>query len=295
MERELGPLNPSVPVMDRRIFLRTALASLAPAAMTGAAYGLFESGWLQITRHTVSLPNLPVAFEGTTVAFLTDIHHGPFTSLDYVHTVVRTAISLQPDLILLGGDYSLKDGKYIRPCFDALGGLKAPLGVYGVLGNHDYWHGLADTREGFAAAGITELTNHHVWLERKGERMCLAGVDDLWFGKVDVRAALGDTKDSDAVLLLSHNPDVAEKMKDTRVGLMLSGHTHGGQVVFPSGEAPFVSSRYGQKYLKGFVQAPHTRVYVSRGLGTTSAPFRVGSRPELTLLTLTADSRRDRA
>ncbi|MDY3555711.1 metallophosphoesterase [Gemmata sp. JC717] len=281
--------------MDRRFFIKAAIASLAPGATAGAAYGLFESGWLQITRHTVPLRNLPTEFEGTTVAFLTDIHHGPFTSLEYVHTIVRTALSLEPDLILLGGDYSLKDGKYIGPCFEALSALKAPLGVYGVLGNHDYWHGLTETRNGFAAAGIQELTNRHVWLERRGARVCLAGVDDKWMGQVDVRAALGDARDTDAVLLLSHNPDVAEKMKDTRVGLMLSGHTHGGQVVFPTGEAPFVPSHYGQKYLKGFVQAPTTQVYVSRGLGTTSAPFRVGSRPELTLITLAAEARRDRA
>lgn len=84
---------------------------------------------------------------------------------------------------------------------------------------------------------------------------------------------------------MSHNPDLAEKLRDPRVGLMLSGHTHGGQVVFP-GAAPFVPSHYGQKYLKGLVRAPLTSVYVSRGLGTTSTPFRVGSRPELTLVTL---------
>lgn len=275
--------------MNRRIFLKAAMGSFAPCVTAGAAYGLFESGWLQITRHSLPLPHLPPSFEGTTVAFLTDIHHGPFTSLDYVHSVIRTTLALQPDLIVLGGDYSLKDAKYIRPCFDALAALKAPLGVFGVLGNHDYWHGLAETREGFEAAGIGELTNRGLWLERGSGRVWLAGVDDLWMGKVDVRAALGATREDDAVLLLSHNPDVAEKMRDTRVGLMLSGHTHGGQVVFPSGDAPFVPSHYGQKYLKGYVQAPHTKVYVSRGLGTTSAPFRVGSRPELTLITLVSN------
>lgn len=274
--------------MNRRLFLKAALASLAPGATAGAAYGLFESGWLQIARHTHALPNLPAAFEGTKVAFLTDIHHGPFTSLDYVHSVVRTTLSLEPDLVLLGGDYSLKDGKYIAPCLSALAALKAPLGVFGVLGDHDYRHGLAETRAGFEAAGITELTNRGVWLERGDQRVRLAGVDDKWMGRTDVPSAIGDAREGDAVLLLSHNPDVAEKMKDTRVGLMLSGHTHGGQVVFPGADAPFVPSHYGQKYLKGLVQAPHTQVYVSRGLGTTSAPFRVGSRPELTFITLTA-------
>ena len=272
--------------MNRRTLLKAALASVIPAAAGCAGYGLFESGWVQITRPALALPNLPPAFAGTTVAFLSDIHHGPFTSLDYVHAVVRTTLALRPDLIVLGGDYCLKDARYIRPCFDALAALNAPLGVYGVLGNHDYWHGLDDTRAGFASAGITELTNRGVWLERSKCRLRLAGVDDLWMGQVDVSGALGDASTGDACLLVSHNPDVAEKVRDPRVGLMLSGHTHGGQVVFPTGGAPFVPSHYGQKYLKGLVQAPHTKVYVSRGLGTSSAPFRVGSRPELTLVTL---------
>ncbi|MBP3958788.1 metallophosphoesterase [Gemmata sp. G18] len=272
--------------MNRRFFLKAALGSVIPGLAGGAAYGLFESGWVQVTRPTIVLPHLPKAFDGTTVALLTDIHHGPFTSLDYVNAIVRTTLTLRPDLIVLGGDYSLKEGKYIRPCFDAMAALNAPLGVYGVLGNHDYWHGLEETREGFRTAGIGELTNRGVWLERDGSRFRLAGVDDLWMGKVDVKAALGDATPEDACLLLSHNPDVAEKMRDPRVGLMLSGHTHGGQVVFPTGDAPFVPSHYGTKYLKGLVQAPNTKVYISRGLGTTSAPFRVGSRPELTLITL---------
>ena len=272
--------------MNRRTFLRTALAATVPAGFGTAAYGVFESGWVEIARPVLALPRLPAVFDGTTVAFLTDIHHGPFTSLDYVNAVVRTTLALQPDLIVLGGDYSLKDGKYIRPCFEALTALDAPMGVYGVLGNHDYRHGLSETRDGFARAGIAELTNRGVWLERDGYRFRLAGVDDLWLGTVDVKAALGDATEDDACLLLSHNPDVAEKLHDPRVGLMLSGHTHGGQVVFPNGDAPFVPSHYGQKYLKGFVRAPLTSVYVSRGLGTTSAPFRVGSRPELTLVTL---------
>ncbi len=273
--------------MDRRIFLKAIAAAAVPSAAAAASYGLYEAGWVEVVRKQLPLQHLPATFDNLSVAFLADIHHGPFSSLDYVTSVVRTTLALRPDLILLGGDYSLKDGKYIRPCFEVLAGLKAPLGVYGVLGNHDYWHGLNETREGFKAAGITELTNRGVWLERGGGRFRLAGVDDLWMGKVDVTGALADAKADDACLVVSHNPDVAEKLRDPRVGLMLSGHTHGGQVVFPGG-APFVPSHYGQKYLHGVCQAPATTVYVSRGLGCTSIPVRFGSRPELTLITLTA-------
>jgi predicted MPP superfamily phosphohydrolase len=273
--------------MDRRIFLKAVAAAALPGAAATASYGLYEAGWVEVVRPQLPLPRLPHAFDQLSIAFLTDIHHGPFTSLDYVASVVRTTLALRPDLILLGGDYSLKDSKYIHPCFEVLAGLKAPLGVFGVLGNHDYWHGLEETREGFKAAEITELTNRGVWLERGSSRFRLAGVDDLWMGKVDVTGALGEAKPDDACLVVSHNPDVAEKLRDPRVGLMLSGHTHGGQVVFPGG-APFVPSHYGQKYLHGLCHAPATTVYVSRGLGCMSIPIRFGSRPELTLISLAA-------
>jgi predicted MPP superfamily phosphohydrolase len=274
--------------MDRRSFIRTAAVAAVPSAAFAASYGLFEAAWAEVARVSLPLPRLPHVFNGTTVAFLADIHHGPFTSLEYVRSVVRATLSLEPDLIVLGGDYSLKDGKYIRPCFRELAALQAPMGVYGVLGNHDYWHGLDETREGFAAAEITELTNRGVWLERGGYRFRLAGVDDLWYGRVDVTGALEGVKSDDACLLVSHNPDVAERLRDPRVGLMLSGHTHGGQVVFPTGYAPYVSSHYGQKYLRGVCEAPATTVYVSRGLGCMGAPVRICSRPELTLVTLTS-------
>lgn len=247
---------------------------------------MFEAGWVRIDRRTLPLPRLPRSFDGLTIAFLTDLHHGPFTELEFVRAVVRTILALRPDLILLGGDYSHRGRQYIRPCFEVLAALEAPLGVYGVFGNHDYWNGELETRQGMAAAGITELTNCGVWLTRGPDRFRLAGVDDLWQGRPDVAAALGYATLEDACLLVSHNPDLAETLNDPRVGLVLSGHTHGGQLLLPTG-APYTGSRYGQKYLRGLVQAPATRVFVSCGLGTTHLPVRIGSRPEINLIRLT--------
>ncbi|MEO2090399.1 MAG: metallophosphoesterase, partial [Gemmataceae bacterium] len=234
------------------------------------------------------LPNLPGAFDGLRVAFLADIHHGPYTELEFVAQVVRTTLALQPDLILLGGDYCLRERRYIAPCFDVLQILSAPLGVYGVLGNHDHWHGLDETRAGMRRAGVEELTDRGVWLTRGAGRVRLGGVDDLWCGRPDLAAAVGDATREDAVLLLCHNPDLAETLTDRRVGLVLSGHTHGGQVIVPGMINPFIPSRYGNKYSHGRVEAPATTVYVSRGLGLTGLPVRYNCPPELTLLTLTA-------
>jgi len=273
--------------VNRRSFLKAALVTAIPAApVVAASYGLYEAGLVKVERPKIAVPRLPVAFDGLRVAFLTDIHHGPYVRQEYIAALVRTTQALTPDLVVFGGDFSSEDAKYIRPCFEALKGVNAPLGVYGVRGNHEYQQGLDESVGGFRTAGIEELTNRGVWLQRGGSRLRLGGVDDLWFGKPDISAALGDASDSDACLVLSHNPDFAETLTDRRVGLILSGHTLGGQVCIPGIGAPIIPSRYGQKYLKGLVEAPTTQVYISRGLGTESRPMRFNSRPELTLVTL---------
>jgi uncharacterized protein len=272
--------------LTRRRFLKRALWSLAGVTAIGAAYTSFEAGWIEVVEETIRLPRLPQSFAGFRIAFLTDLHHGPFTSLSYIQTVVEMANSLLPDVICLGGDYIHRGSKYIEPSINALGDLHAPHGVFAVLGNHDHWHGAEASSRALAAAGIRELTNTGVWLESRGERLRFAGVDDLWNGAQDIDAALADTTDSDACVVLSHNPDYAETLRDSRVGLVLSGHTHGGQAVFPVIGAPIVPSAYGQKYVRGLVQAPTTRVYVSRGLGTITPPLRFCCRPEISLLTL---------
>lgn len=273
--------------MNRRTFLKNSVrATVAAAPVAAAGYGFAESNHVAIDRRSVQVPRLPAAFDGTTVAFLTDIHVGPFLSADFVATVVRTTLALNPDLIALGGDYSLREAKYIAPCFDVLRTLTAPLGVYGVLGNHDYWHGLAETKAGMRGAKVTELTNCGVWLRRSGSRLRLAGVDDLWAGRPDLGPALGEATPADACVLLSHNPDFAETLTDRRVGLVLSGHTHGGQIVVPEVGSPWIPSRYGMKYARGLVEAPATQVYVSTGVGMSAVPVRLNCRPQIALLTL---------
>jgi len=274
--------------MNRRTFLKSAVAGAVVLGTTSVCYGFAEAGNVQIVRKTVTLPNLPKAFDGTTVAFLTDIHHGPYVSLDFVASVVRATKMLQPDLIIHGGDYILRSAEYTRPCFEVFSALRAPLGVYGVLGNHDHWHALQTTQEAMRASGITELTNCGVWLTKGNSRLRLCGVDDLMRGEPTIVPALGDTTVNDACILVSHNPDFAETIRDTRVGLVLSGHTHGGQVNVPNMRNPFIPSQYGDKYRAGLCDAPATRVYVSRGLGVTGIPVRYNCPPELTLLTLRA-------
>ncbi len=273
--------------MNRRSFLQTttrlAAVALVPAA---AGYGFASGTHLCIDRPTLTLPNLPSRFAGLKVAFLTDIHHGPFVHLDYVAGLVRTTLALDADVILLGGDYSLRDRAYIAPCLELLGALTAPLGVYAVLGNHDHRHGLSETRAGLKRARIEELSNAGVWLRRGAARVRIGGVDDYWHGSPDLAPALADATKADACLLVSHNPDFAETITDRRVGLVLSGHTHGGQVSLPGYGAPLTPSAFGRKYAHGLAEAPATRVYTSAGTGMSIVPVRVNCRPEINLVTL---------
>lgn len=284
-------------MMNRRQFLQclTAVGALSTAA--GSAYAVREAKSPVVERIDLPVRNLPAAFDGTTVAFLTDTHHGPGVPLSYLREIVATTNALRPDLLALGGDYVQRRRPFfpsgdpralVAPGVGVLGSLRAPLGRFAVLGNHDRKVSAMLTRRALAQARLTELTNSGVWIERGGGRLWLGGVDDYRTGKPDLRRALGPCRPDDACLLLSHNPDIVERIRDPRVGTVLSGHTHGGQVVFPLVGAPFTASVYGQKYRAGLVQGPTARVYVSRGVGTITLPVRWGAPPEISLLTLRA-------
>jgi predicted MPP superfamily phosphohydrolase len=264
---------------------RAGLVALGATTAAGV-YPFLEAKWCRVARQAVTLPNLPEAFRGTTIAHITDVHHGPYVPLVYIRHIVDLANALKPDLVLLTGDYVSRHPRFIAPGIEVLGGLKARMGCFAVLGNHDHWESAPITRRSLDEAGITPTDNTGFWIERNGARLRVCGVGDLWTDHQNLPAALGDATDSDAVILLSHNPDFAEKLDDPRVGLMLSGHTHGGQVVIPGYGAPIVPSKYGQKYLHGLVQGPACQVFVSRGVGTVTPPVRFLCRPEVVLITL---------
>lgn len=288
-----APLPPAPQPPTRRKFLRRVKQiSLGLVAVSGATvgYGFYEASQIRIRRQTVAVRNLPRRFEGTTVGILTDLHHGPFVSLDFVRRAVTVANGLAPDLFALLGDFAHKGThthEQLPPCMAALTKLSAPLGVFAVPGNHDMGKNGAIYREVMAATPqVIDLRNRAVPVTRDGETLWLAGVDDLWWGKPDLDAAMKPVPAGAAVVLLSHNPDFAEENPDPRVGLVLSGHTHGGQVLVPGATNPFIPSAYGDKYAQGLVEGPTAPVYVSRGLGLSGLPVRYNCPPELTLLTL---------
>lgn len=273
--------------MNRRKAMKLAAATLSSVAIGGGIYTLMEAKWCRVLEVTLKIARLPKPFVGTTVAFLADVHHGPFVPRSYIQHVVAMTNALNPDLVLLGGDYVHRHPRYIAPSIAELGKLRGKLGRFAVLGNHDNWEDGPATQAALAASGITELTNTGVWLNRDGARLRLCGVGDLWTEQQNLMAALEPTSHSDAVILLSHNPDYVETLTDRRVSLVLSGHTHGGQVVVPGYGAPMVPSRYGQKYVRGLVQGPVCPVFITRGVGTVTPPVRFCCRPEVVLITLT--------
>lgn len=198
-------------------------------------------------------------------------------------------------MVALAGDFAADDAKDFGPVLDALAELDAPLGVYAVPGNHDYIVGIDHWRAQVAAhPRIIELTNAAVVQEFRGARVCIAGVDDFYRGAP--RLSLPDPAARDLTILLSHGPDQAEQLRrlGDAVDLVLSGHTHGGQVKVPGLGAPVNPAEHDDLYVEGLRRRPWTQVYTSRGIGTVRLPVRFGSRPEVAVLTLTA-SRRESA
>lgn len=293
-----------VTLTRRGLFLLGRRAAVVGVAGTAAHAFFGELRDVEVTRQVVRIGDLPPSLHGLRVVHLTDIHHGPWTSLQYVRGVVDRANALRPDLVVLTGDYVHQSDVYIAPVVRELGRLRARAGVVATLGNHDWWEDGHRTLAEFAKTGVRTIDNHRLFLtaERTLERsvgpsdrrhaLCLAGAGDLWEGSPHYGDALGGVPDLMPRLLLSHNPDVAEESSllayAPRIDLMLSGHTHGGQVCLPWLGTPIIPSRYGQKYAAGMVQSPLCPVYVNRGVGTTVMPLRLGVRPEIAVLELRA-------
>lgn len=297
-EVQLQP-RPEAPQVSRRVFLRQGVARTALAAAAGGAVAglggyatLFEPGRYEVTRRRFALRGLPPALEGLRVVQLSDIHHCQWISLPSIRRVVEITNALKPDLVLLTGDYVAGSPDYIAPVAEVLSHLRAKIAVLGVLGNHDWWEGVGKSRDAFKKVRIPLIDNTRFILspERRlvasaREGLCIAGVGDAWEDEVAAEKALGNLPDEMPRLLLSHNPDAAEReeLAGWRVDLMLAGHTHGGQVWVPGVGTPIVPSDYGSKYASGLVKGPHFPVYVTRGTGMTVLPVRFGVPPEISV------------
>lgn len=249
-------------------------------------YSYFESRWVRIKRITISSPDIPDSFNGKKIAFITDIHHGPFLSIKRVAELVKRVNKLQPDIVLMGGDYVHRDPKYIRPVFDELKLLTPKLGTYAVLGNHDHWEDAPLTTEMMLINGIHICDNKSYWIRIGNDSIKIGGVGDLWEDAQIIDSTVHDLKKTDFCILLSHNPDYLESLHSGLIDLSLCGHTHGGQMTLFGMWAPILPSEFGQKYRYGFVETGNMKSYISSGFGTITPPVRFFCRPEIVLITL---------
>ena len=260
--------------------LRTLALNLSHAARAA----LTEPYMLTVEHRQINLRRLPHELDGLRVVQLSDIHHSAFTSREQIERAVETANNLNPDIIALTGDYISKERAYAAPCAELLGKLRARHGVYAVLGNHDHWTDAALITDLFRAEGINVLINEGMRFELSGAAFWLAGVDDTMVGLEDLPLALAGSRGDEMKLLLAHNPIILRRAARAEVDLVLSGHTHGGQVALRGEKS--ASGRPRRRLLRGLSRRGPTQIYVSRGLGTVVLPIRFGCPPEVSLLEL---------
>ncbi|MBN1458490.1 MAG: metallophosphoesterase [Armatimonadetes bacterium] len=278
------PSNPK-----RRRFLRRALIGGGVVVGGGTLWSLFgERTWLTARQVSVPIRDLPPVLDGFTIAHLSDLHRGPYISEGQVREAVQMAMSYAPDLIVLTGDHLSLSARYAKSCAGALSGLSAEYGVFGVLGNHEYWtHEVDRVTTSYRDAGITMLINDSVPVVVGDAIWWLCGVDDIWEGKVDLEKALAKVPDEHFRILLCHEPDYADTAAEHDIPLQLSGHSHGGQIRLPW-VGPVRLPVYAFKYPYGLQQVPGstTQVYTTAGVGVTFPPIRINCRPEVSILRL---------
>ena len=277
--------------ISRRKFL--GMAAAGGAAALAADGFLIEPNLPKLVRQEIALRRWPQRMDGFTVALLSDFHYDPYFSVHPIHGSIGMVNQLRPDLIVLTGDFvsvpsfgkSAEGAAAADPCAQLLRQMRAPHGLWAVMGNHD-----ADTDPNRVTGalrenGIQVLRNQSVPIEKDGSRFWLAGIDDLLGRTAHISATLHGIPPDEATVLLAHEPDYADFAARYPVDLQLSGHSHGGQVRIPLLQ-PLFLPELGRKYIWGRYQIRELTLYTNPGLGTVEVPIRLNCPPEITLLTL---------
>jgi predicted MPP superfamily phosphohydrolase len=274
--------------LTRRSFLGLSAASVAGLGLYAGEISRHE---LSIEQHTIQLTRLPDAFRGMRIVQVSDFHYAEYTEAFFLRDMVRTINRLRPDMVLLTGDFITFSPlprsfalRHAPVCAEILSGIECPL-RYASLGNHDYIVGATEIAGTLREHGIPVLMNSAVALERGGQRVWLAGLGSACTGDADAATAIPRDAAQEAVIVLAHEPDILPDIARYNVDLMLSGHTHGGQVRIPF-LPPIHLPDFGQKYVEGLFRLGPTQLYVNRGIGAVGLPFRFRCPPEITVLTL---------
>jgi uncharacterized protein len=276
--------------VTRRAFLKAGVLAASGLALYA---GEFERHWIDVHQVYIRLKNLPEEFRGFRIAQMADFHYGEYSEPTFIRSVVRAVNALRPDLIALTGDF-ISSGPMARRisvdfayhCADLLARLECPQ-KFAVMGNHDVLVGRADVTDALVSIGIPVLHNSAIPIEKEGARLWLAGLADVSLGHADLAVTIPPARiaASEPLILMAHEPDYADYVVGSGVDLMLSGHTHGGQVRIPF-MPPMNLPPLGIKYVEGLFFLDDLQLYVTRGIGTVGVPFRFRCPPEITLITL---------
>jgi len=269
--------------------LRWAITLMALLFALFVCWTLIEARTIKVSRSVLTSPNVPEAFDGSTLVFAADIHAGPYLGRARMRALVDRINALEPDAVILGGDYVGGRAGGVKAFYSEVGELRAPLGVFAVLGNHDYWEGVSNAYQGMADANIRLLVNENATVTRNGQSIRIAGVDDAWIGNADLEAAAADIGEDEFAVFVSHTPDYfpeALPRSGTTFDLALAGHTHGGQLTIFGTLAPLVPSVYGQRYKGGWLEESGVPVLVTRGAGNVTVPMRFFAQPEIHVIEL---------
>lgn len=275
---------------NRRDFLKFSSLALTAGLVVGTTFIYLndESDDLVLERVTIPIKGLSSALDGFRIVQLSDIHLYPLTKISLAQAAVQIANELNPDLIALTGDYVWHEVEAIHDLAPVLAGLNARHGVFSILGNHEIWTDVNVIRDAFAEQRLPLLINEGITLTVNGAPLYLAGLDDGWSGAPDLNLALQNAPDHAPVVLLFHEPDLADQISLTgRVSLQLAGHSHGGQIRFPKVGAlllPYLAWKYDM----GLYKINDMWLYTNRGIGVTNLPVRYNCPPEITEITLTS-------
>ncbi|HEO65980.1 MAG TPA: metallophosphoesterase, partial [Spirochaetes bacterium] len=288
----LKPVNRSnkenQPNQSKRKFLAKAFLTSIVIG-TPITYSLYnEKENIELVQFPLAFKELPPAFHGYRIVQLSDIHSSYSIREDYLNRVIQEVNQLNPDLLVLTGDYltGKQDKKYFPELLRALSRLDKGMKKYAILGNHDFWTDASFVEKGLKESSIRVLRNEHCLIRQGDDFFYLTGVDDLSARKTDIEKASQNMPLDAFTILLSHHPDFIPTAADYRFNLMLSGHTHGGQIQMPLIGPIIVPSRFGRKYAQGLHKVKDTYLYVNRGIGVISPPIRFLCRPEITEITL---------
>ncbi|HSK70645.1 MAG TPA: metallophosphoesterase [Pyrinomonadaceae bacterium] len=261
----------------------TPLRDLASNLSQVAQYALAEANSLSLEKIEIKLKRLPKKLDGFRIIHLSDIHHSPFTSLEHIERAVKVSNRLKPDMFILTGDYVSHETEYIAPMAEVLGKLESEFGTYACLGNHDHWTDAELVTKHLRGEKISVLNNEGFRFTARDASFWIAGVDDYMVGKTDLPSALRGSFPDEMILLLAHNPVIVHRAARAGVDLMLSGHTHGGQVKLREEEKRVLPRR---KLKSGLHRRKETQIYITRGIGTVVLPIRYQCPPEISLIEL---------